>query len=590
MQQQARTMAHRHPHGRRVAIGAAVAATFVGVLVGYGYFVRPELFETGQAIRLSWENGSGAKALIAAATLAWAVFETLRRLTRRPLGRGVANAGYAVLAVAGVSGFINFGDPGDPQFLNLPEFFHYYLGAKYADEIGYRKLYTCATVAQAERSEAMRSEVLHRVIRDLDNYKLIPTGPVLEHPEACKSSFTPERWQAFVADVAGLRDYAGERLHSIALRDHGYNPTPVWTMMWRAPTMLLPPASRDTLRLLAMIDWTLLGAMFVSVYWAFGLRAVCFAIVFWGTQYFATLAYSVGDYARFDWIFALMLALGCLRRRRPGVAGVAIAYAAAVRIFPGFLFAIACVPIALATWRTRRLDRAHLRFVVGFGLTLTLLVGASAARFGVGYYRDFVERITWHGSTAGFNHLGLPTALSYNPDYSFSELQRRRVDGPQFDELYQKGRNEALAEHAPVRYAFYALAFGAAGMILWRRRSLLVAVTVGVAMLPVLIQLSNYYFLFLMAPAVLATLFPPAAWLALATAGVSAMAASWAGVSVFPDDRFAVQSVIVAAYGFFLLALLWPRRRRVAARAVVAQADPSNADAPRPSAALDQAS
>ena len=107
-------------------------------------------------------------------------------------------------------------------------------------------------------------------------------------------------------------------------------------------------------------------------------------------------------------------------------------------------------------------------------------------------------------------------------------------------------------------------------------------------MLPVLIQLSNYYFVFLLAPTVLATLYPPVGWLSLATAALSAMLAAWAGVSAFPDDSFALQSVVVAAYGFCILALMMPRLRNAPARAAVLQRD-TTADADTPTA-LDQAS
>ena len=46
------------------------------------------------------------------------------------------------------------------RYVHTPEFFHYYLGAKYFDELGYTRLYDCAAAVEVEHGRG--TEVARR--------------------------------------------------------------------------------------------------------------------------------------------------------------------------------------------------------------------------------------------------------------------------------------------------------------------------------------------------------------------------------------------------------------------------------------------
>ncbi len=68
---------------------------------------------------------------------------------------GLVLAGSAALAVGN---YADFGKWRGGSYLNAWEFFHYYLGSKYVNEVGYTGLYEAALVADDETGLKFRHE------------------------------------------------------------------------------------------------------------------------------------------------------------------------------------------------------------------------------------------------------------------------------------------------------------------------------------------------------------------------------------------------------------------------------------------------
>src|ERR1700742_849306 len=119
--------------------------------------------------------------------------------------RGVA----ALLALAGIAVYFQLFTIPAPQFFHRWEMFHYVLGSKYADELGYERLYECVALADAESGH--RDEVEARTIRDLHDDESISAARVLAEPERCLRHFSPARWASFRTDVAIFRRIVGDR-------------------------------------------------------------------------------------------------------------------------------------------------------------------------------------------------------------------------------------------------------------------------------------------------------------------------------------------------------------------------------------------
>ena len=99
------------------------------------------------------------------------------------------------------------------------------------------------------------------------------------------SSFSESRQQQFSDDADRIRRLFKYRHFHTIMADHGYNATPLWTALGGSLTSQLA-LERGGLRLLALLDPLLLIAMWCGVLWAFGWRALCAGLLFWGTNAF----------------------------------------------------------------------------------------------------------------------------------------------------------------------------------------------------------------------------------------------------------------------------------------------------------------
>jgi hypothetical protein len=521
---------------------ALVGATLV--LIHY-HAIRP--WFAAHSIRTSVDEdvACALKASLAFTALALSVWAYMRRLAGRPFGKRLVTAVTVAYGVLGIAAYVGSDDLGATNFVHKWELFHYYLGSKYPRELGYKRLYVCAAVAQAELGEEQRKEVLARKIRDLETDEIQEAAPVLDHPEACKQHFKPARWKAFKHDVAWFRHNSNKGFWEGMQTDHGYNPPPVWTMSGHFFGSFFPNATNGSMSVLASLDTIVFAITFFFIWWAFGLPTCCLALVFWGTQFPADGYFTGGAFLRQDWLLYLVMSACLLRKRYFALAGGALATSTLLRVFPGLFFAGIVVVSVAHLLKHRRFAKDHLRVFMGAAVTAIVLVTSSIAVAGNDAYPGFVEHIALHHRTPLTNNMGLSVLLSFTPA-GRAELTRDKKLLDEFGKWAEVHR-VALAKRRPMYLslnAFFALVFV---MTVRRIKSLWIAMALSVLLLVTIPTLTCYYYSFFIIPALLARASRETGWLFLGAGTVSPLLVLWPRVSYQWDDRYTTQSVVFLA-------------------------------------------
>jgi len=336
-------------------------------------------------------------------------------------------AALAVLAAACLTVYLNFlSFHGQRTWVHLHDVAHYYLGAKYFDELGYENLYTAMLRAEAELYAGRYSTT---EARDLLTNDLAPIHLLLVRSNEVKAAFTPERWEEWKRDVALFREWLGPQFGKV-YADHGFNPTPLWPLVGGPLARLVPAGSRTGVLLLCLLDPLLLLTAFAAVGWAFGWPAALLGVIEFCLVFGASFGWTGGAFLRYAWFAAMVAAVCFLQRRWFAAAGALMAGAATLRVFPAF-FALPLLSQALSSlWRERRLPREHLRFFAALGATgLALFLATGAQARGFAAWSEFRHNMSKHMDTISPNVVGLTTALAYHetpPMLTQEEMRQER--------------------------------------------------------------------------------------------------------------------------------------------------------------------
>ena len=443
-----------------------------------------------------WNNDSSARwelilALLGLLVLLWRRF----RPRQHPLLQDRLLFSLGVIALLT---YFNFGAFHFPKFIHDWEWTHYYLGAKYFEELDYDKLYECIAVADSEAGLA--KQVAARKLTNLRTNVLESTAEILAHPERCKAEFSAARWQNFEHDVGFFRDRQTSSRWEDLQTDHGYNATPVWNI---AGSLLANTgaASRTQLYLLALLDPLYLLALVGLVVWAFGWRPAAIALLVLATQFPARFYWTGGSFLRWDWLFFTVAALCLLKKERPWLAGLSLGYAALLRIFPLLIFAGPLLAALPEWWRSRRLAGPWLRFFAGAALAAAILLPLGAVvGGGADVYRKFTENTLKHKETPLTNHMGLRTLVAYRPSEAGHLLHDGKATDPWLS--WKKARLAAYLQAKPI-YLALVLLFAALLAVAVRGREAWIAAALGISFIPIGVELTCYYYAFLIGIALL---------------------------------------------------------------------------------------
>jgi hypothetical protein len=375
-------------------------------------------------------------------------------------------------------------------WLHVGDSFHYFIGAKYFDELGYSRLYHCAVIADGEAG--LEPLLARSQIRNLETNELESARIALRDPAHCKRHFTPERWSEFSDDVNFFRSKLTLPLWLKMRSDHGYNPPPTWTMLGR-PLSHAGPASRAQFFALTSLDPLLLAAMFGALAWAFGWRVMCIALLYWGTNQPASWEWVGGSIVRFDWLAASVAGVCCLKRGHPAVAGMLLAWAVGVRIFPIAIVGGLSLAALLRMIRERTVapTRVQQRFAWSFAAGIAGIFALSSLLLGPRAWIDFANNSRVHLATDTVNRTGLRPLLAYSHEGRVAATFDTAEDDP-----YARWREERKQTYAARRPLFpvVAAAYLALLTFVLRRQPDWVAGVLGIGAVPVLLELGSYYF------------------------------------------------------------------------------------------------
>ncbi len=398
--------------------------------------------------------------------------------------------------------------------------YHYYLGSKYASELGYTELYHCTLAADVEDGLGELRLSAGRV-RELRSNVLVPVDLVAADPERCTDRFTPERWQAFRRDVAWFRTRLPPGIWLQISIDHGYNPSPAWNVTGGAIARWIP-ASELGFALLMAIDVLLLAALWGIAWRTFGLPGVAVALVFFGTNFAAGNTWTHGAFLRHQWFFLSGVALCALRVGRPGAAGFLLAWATLLRIFPGFfvLGVLARIGVDCARERSLRLSPDRWRFVAG-GLLGTVVIGAASvlATGDGGAWGTFLENTQKHFAVSALNLMGFLSVV----------------------EWAETGVPTGALRIASV------LAMAPLTLVALRREPDWAAAILGGVLVPFATELGSYYFVYMCFFGFLAVRRPGVSP-ALAALAVALAAVGWADADSHARGSFVASSALVLVF------------------------------------------
>ncbi len=501
-----------------------------------------------------WSDTTSARwELVLAAAMLW-LLASRRRISER---------GWQALALLAFATYFNFGSFHFGNYVHGWDVFHYYIGAKYFPELGYERLYECVAIADSE--DGLRRRVELRKLTDLRTNELVASSSVLADPMRCKSHFSDERWGSFKADVAYFRSHENPKRWDETQTDHGFNGTPVWTI---AGFVLanLAPASDSSILVLTLLDPAYLAAALWLVQRAFGWRTAALAMLVFATSFPSRFYWTGGAFLRWDWIFYTVAAIACLKLDRPFLAGLALGYAALLRIFPGLLVAGPALALGWHVLRTRRLELTFLRFFAGAAVSVVLLLALSLPIAGTSGYREFVQNSVKHTATPLTNYMGLRTVLAYRPSEAGRHLRTDQDVDP-----WGRWKSARLRAFEQAKPGFYVLFVGYVALLAFavRDRPAWLAAALGATVPAFAIELTSYYYAFVFAVALAAHEREDVPNILLAMTAATGVIA-WAPLPFFPtwwDEQYTGMSLVMVVgltAILFRFAALQPKPRDAA--------------------------
>jgi hypothetical protein len=298
-----------------------------------------------------FENDASARfemvlALLACALLGWGVW-----LERQGRPNDYSKLRDRLLAVVGLISFacyFNFGLFHFRNYVHQWDTFHYYVGSKYFNELSYDRLYECVAIADSEEP-GLRRRVELRKVMNLRTNMMEGTEQILAHPERCKEHFTPERWAQFKHDVGHFRSKHDVKRWEEAQTDHGFNGSPVWTIMGKTLANM-GPASDGQIDFLTKIDPLFIFGLTLMSLWAFGWRTTCVALAVFATNFPSRFYWTGGAFLRWDWLFYFVGGVCLVKKDKPLLGGFFLGYSTLLRIFPLFTFVGPILLIGRQLW------------------------------------------------------------------------------------------------------------------------------------------------------------------------------------------------------------------------------------------------
>jgi hypothetical protein len=232
--------------------------------------------------------------------------------------------------------------------------------------------------------------------------------------------------------------------------------------------------------------------------WAFGWRAACVALVYWGCNFPARFYWNGGSFLRYDWILWLVVGICFLRKKQNFLGGAALTYGTLLRVFPGFVVATIVLKALYAMFRERRifLSRSHQAFALGCIVALGVLIPASSwATNGLDAWKEFAFNSEKHLNTALTNNMGLKTVMGYDFATRAIKMRNDKLEDP-FKE-WKDAKHHFYHTRAPLFWALVILFCVMLARAADREEDW-VAACLGTGLIVIAPELTCYYYGFLL--------------------------------------------------------------------------------------------
>ncbi len=360
-------------------------------------------------------------------------------------GLNAAQVFFAALALLALLGTLNYNQYSSRVALRSYDNYdllHYYISAKYFDELGYFDLLPALIVADDESGAWCEGQVSKYMAQDESDYSRQPLRHALDQRARVKAKFTPERWKQFVHDATFLQrrnTLLNCKLWRELLIDHGFNGTPTWVLVARPIANLIPV---ESMKLATWLDFLWLAAMLAAIWWAFGRETFAFSWIFVVVCYSFRWPIITWAFLRYDWLSSMVIGICLVRKERPVAGGAFLAYATLMRYFPVlWLFGIFAKSLHALINRTdvplsriwRRVPVFYWKMAAGFFATAALLLTLSVARDGAEAHRASLHNISAHVEPHNLSSRreGLVIALVYRGETDvklISDQKKRMVE------------------------------------------------------------------------------------------------------------------------------------------------------------------
>ncbi|MHB8874066.1 MAG: hypothetical protein ACYC8T_10305 [Myxococcaceae bacterium] len=323
------------------------------------------------------------------ATVAVIVVDRLLAAAKEQRFEQGRKAAYVSVAVLAVFAWGHFGSlRGGGAVVHIWEQFHFYLGAKYQKELGWFDIYKATLLADRESARVLGGVAS---TRDLRTFEVVPVSEALSDAARVRAAFSDERWSEFKRDWMVLAAMPVNWAPIIS--DHGNSESPAWSIVAH-PVAAMVPLSMGGLTFIALLDMALMGALWWFVFRTFGVRAGSVALVV-AASLPNVFDYTFGSFLRWDWFFALGMAMCFLKRGRFATAGAFFGFAVATKLFPLFFGVALLFQAAFVTLRERKVAVRYLRFGAGALGSLAAAVVISSVMLGTPrVWLDYKDRIT----------------------------------------------------------------------------------------------------------------------------------------------------------------------------------------------------
>jgi len=378
---------------------------------------------------------------------------------------------------------------------------HYYLNAKYFDELGYFELYPAVVLAHYEEGPTDKRPLPPQVqFQNEDDYYFVKTEDFVndaEEHQRIRALFgdTP-RWLEFRHDFIHLqRDVTGFTKETWVqmLNDHGFNGAPSW-LLFAHPLANAVPV--EQVKRLGYIDVVWLIAAVGLVWWAFGFTGAGFTFVFLLTTYSTRWPTMTWAFGRYDYVSALIIAVCFLKKSKHWWGGAFAAIATSLRVFPAVWM---WGPAFKGVWelvRHRRVNRRLLGLAGAFVVVHLVLWGGVVAKWGTEPIETHFHNMFAHTTEDNLSSMrqGFAIAAAYTPSEAVDGV--RYVAGgepPTHNNRMNQDRRERIKDQKPYRNAVAIVMVLALGWA-YRRKPDHESFAMGVIPFFLLATASYYYY------------------------------------------------------------------------------------------------